>query len=191
MASILLLDNYDSFTFNLLHYVEEYGHHQIEVFRNDQIEIAEVNRFEGIILSPGPGLPHENGNMMEIIERYHKTKRIFGVCLGLQAIAQSFGAKLMNLSTVFHGVSSKMHLNLPVHYIFKGIPSTFEAGRYHSWVVSSNDLPSCLRIEAFDDNGLIMALSHKTFDVCGVQFHPESILTPDGKKIVFNWLSRF
>lgn len=191
MASILLLDNYDSFTFNLLHYVEEFGDHQIEVFRNDQIEVNGVNRFDGIILSPGPGIPSEAGNMLAIIKSYYSTKRIFGVCLGEQAIAESFGGTLINLETVFHGVSSNIIVNNPPHYLFDGIPEMFEAGRYHSWVVNPNKLPNCLRVEATDRNGQIMAISHKDFDVCGVQFHPESILTPVGKQIIFNWLKRF
>lgn len=191
MASILLLDNYDSFTFNLLHYVEDFGRHSIEVFRNDQIEIEKVERFDGIILSPGPGIPSEAGNLLPIIERYSKTKRIFGVCLGQQAIAESFGGALINIDTVYHGVASKMILKQPIHYIFEGIPETFEAGRYHSWVVNPDGLPNCLRIDAVDENGQIMALSHTEYDVCGVQFHPESILTPNGKQIIFNWLKRF
>lgn len=191
MALILLLDNYDSFTFNLLHYVEDFGRHSIEVFRNDQIEIEKVERFDGIILSPGPGIPSEAGNLLPIIERYSKTKRIFGVCLGQQAIAESFGGALINIDTVYHGVASKMILKQPIHYIFEGIPETFEAGRYHSWVVNPDGLPNCLRIDAVDENGQIMALSHTEYDVCGVQFHPESILTPNGKQIIFNWLKRF
>ncbi|MGE0079393.1 MAG: aminodeoxychorismate/anthranilate synthase component II [Bacteroidales bacterium] len=191
MASILLLDNYDSFTFNLLHYVEDSGQHSIEVFRNDQIEVDMVERFDGIILSPGPGIPSEAGNLLPIIERYSKTKRIFGVCLGQQAIAESFGGALINIDTVYHGVASKMILKQPIHYIFEGIPETFEAGRYHSWVVNPDGLPSCLRVDAIDENGQIMALSHTEYDVCGVQFHPESILTPNGKQIIFNWLKRF
>ncbi len=191
MASILLLDNYDSFTFNLLHYVEDFGQHSIEVFRNDQIEIDMVERFDGIILSPGPGIPSEAGNLLPIIEQYSKTKRIFGVCLGQQAIAESFGGALVNIDTVYHGVASKMILQQPIHYIFEGIPETFEAGRYHSWVVNPDGLPNCLRVDAIDENGQIMALSHTEYDVCGVQFHPESILTPNGKQIIFNWLKRF
>lgn len=191
MASILLLDNYDSFTFNLLHYVEEFGEHQIEVFRNDKIEVNEVNRFDGIILSPGPGIPSEAGNMLSIIKSYFSTKRIFGVCLGEQAIAESFGGTLINLETVYHGVSSSIIVNNLPHYLFDGIPKIFEAGRYHSWVVNPDKLPKCLRVEATDRNGQIMAISHKDFDVCGVQFHPESILTPVGKQIIFNWLKRF
>lgn len=191
MASILLLDNYDSFTYNLLHYVEEFGEHQIEVFRNDKIEVNEVNRFDGIILSPGPGIPSEAGNMLSIIKSYYSTKRIFGVCLGEQAIAESFGGTLINLETVYHGVSSSIIVNNLPHYLFDGIPKIFEAGRYHSWVINPDKLPKCLRVEATDRNGQIMAISHKDFDVCGVQFHPESILTPVGKQIIFNWLKRF
>lgn len=191
MASILLLDNYDSFTFNLLHYVEEFGKHHVEVFRNDQIRVDEANRFDGIILSPGPGIPSEAGNLLPIISEYYKTKRIFGVCLGLQAIAESFGGTLVNISKVYHGVATSMIIRPPIHYIFEGVNRAFEAGRYHSWVVNPNGLPQCLKVDAADGNGQIMALSHRTFDVCGVQFHPESILTPAGKTIMFNWLKKF
>ncbi|MGD9976546.1 MAG: aminodeoxychorismate/anthranilate synthase component II [Bacteroidales bacterium] len=191
MASILLLDNYDSFTFNLLHYVEEFGKHHVEVFRNDQIRVDEANRFDGIILSPGPGIPSEAGNLLPIISEYYKTKRIFGVCLGLQAIAESFGGTLVNISKVYHGVATSMIIRPPIHYIFEGVNRTFEAGRYHSWVVNPDGLPQCLKVDATDGNGQIMALSHREFDVCGVQFHPESILTPAGKTIMFNWLKKF
>ncbi len=191
MASILILDNYDSFTYNLVHYVQDFGKHHIEIFRNDEIEVDEVDRFDGIILSPGPGLPKEAHNLIPIIKRYYSTKRIFGVCLGQQAIAEAFGGKLLNISKVHHGVATRMLVQPPFHYIFEGIPIVFEAGRYHSWVVDSEGFPSCLRIDAIDEECLIMALSHREFDVCGVQFHPESILTPHGKKMIFNWLNKF
>jgi anthranilate synthase component 2 len=190
MASLLILDNYDSFTYNLVHYVQDFGVHRLEVFRNNEISVEEVNRFDGIILSPGPGIPSEAGNLLPIIKRYSPCKKIFGVCLGQQAIAEAFGGKLLNISRVYHGVATTMLLQSPPHYIFEGIPVKFEAGRYHSWVVDTDGFPPCLRIDALDENGQIMALSHREFDVCGVQFHPESILTPMGKKIIFNWLKR-
>lgn len=190
MASVLILDNYDSFTYNLVHYVQDFGVHRFEVFRNNEISVEEVKRFDGIILSPGPGIPSEAGNLLPIIRRYSPCKKIFGVCLGQQAIAEAFGGKLLNIRRVYHGVATTMRLQSPPHFIFEGIPGEFEAGRYHSWVVDTEGFPPCLRIEALDENGQIMALSHRKFDVCGVQFHPESILTPVGKNIIFNWLKR-
>jgi len=191
MARILVLDNYDSFTFNLWHYVMEFGRHKVEVYRNDQLMVEDVNKYDGIILSPGPGVPSEAGNMSAIVKTYAKSKRIFGVCLGMQAIAEAFGGKLLNTKTVYHGVATPINICSPPHYIFQGIPSPFEGGRYHSWIVDRDALPGCLKIEATDSNNQIMALSCKDYDVCGVQFHPESILTPMGKQMVFNWLGKF
>jgi anthranilate synthase component II len=191
MAKILILDNYDSFTYNLVHYVKEYGNHQVDVFRNDKISLEEVKAYDGIILSPGPGLPREAGNMMSIIDEYASCKRIFGVCLGQQAIAEAFAGSLYNLSEVYHGVAHKIDLLQPQHYIFEGMPQTIEAGRYHSWMVNREDFPSCLTVTAVDDQNRIMALAHNSYDVCAVQFHPESILTPAGKQIIFNWLKKF
>lgn len=191
MARILILDNYDSFTFNLVHYVEEFGVHQVDVFRNDQILVEDVFKYDGIVLSPGPGIPCEAGNLLPIIEEYSQTKRILGVCLGQQAIAEVFGGSLLNLSTVYHGIATKMEVAEPVHYLFNNIPKQFEAGRYHSWVVNPETLPMCLQITATDENNQIMALCHNELDVCGVQFHPESILTPNGKQMIFNWLRKF
>jgi anthranilate synthase component 2 len=191
MASILLLDNYDSFTYNLFHYVEEFGKHSVDVVRNDSIEIDEVAKYDGIILSPGPGLPKDAGLLMPIIKEYYQTKRIFGVCLGLQAIAESFGAALLNLETVFHGVATPMRVLEPKHYLFDGVEETFLAGRYHSWVVDPASIPDCLAVNAIDEHNQIMAMAHKQYDVCGVQYHPESILTPKGKLMIFNWLERF
>lgn len=191
MAKILILDNYDSFTYNLVHYVKDYGNHQVEVYRNDKISLPEVDQYDGIILSPGPGLPNEAGNLMPIIENYYESKRIFGVCLGQQAIAEVFHGSLFNLSEVYHGVSHAITLTQPAHYIFEGLPAEIEGGRYHSWMVNKENFPSCLEINATDQQGRIMALSHRNYDVCAVQFHPESILTPKGKDIIFNWLRRF
>jgi len=191
MAKILVFDNYDSFTYNLVQYVQSMGNHQVEVFLNDEIPLDDVAVYDGIILSPGPGLPSGSGMLMPLIERYKSSKRIFGVCLGQQAIAEAFGGSLLNLSSVYHGVATPVTFSLPKHYLFEGLPDTIEAGRYHSWVVEKETLPQCLNIEALDNNGQIMALSHKEFDICGVQFHPESVLTPLGINIISNWLKMF
>lgn len=191
MSRILIIDNYDSFTYNLVHYVNEYSPHKTDVYRNDKISPEEITRYDGLILSPGPGIPSEAGRLLEIIDKFKETKRIFGVCLGLQAIAEVFGGTLLNTDKVYHGVATNINLIQPKHYIFDGIPDCFQGGRYHSWVVRNDTAPSCLKTDALDDQGYIMAMSHKEFDICGVQFHPESILTPVGKEIVFNWLRKF
>jgi anthranilate synthase component II len=191
MARILIIDNYDSFTYNLVHYVNEYNQHQTDVYRNDQIDLADIDKYDGILLSPGPGIPSEAGRLLEIIDLYKESKRIFGVCLGLQAIAEVFGGSLLNTKKVYHGVATNINLQKPGHYLFDGLPDSFQGGRYHSWVVKKETVPSCLRIDALDDEQYIMAMSHNELDVCGVQFHPESILTPLGKEIVFNWLKVF
>lgn len=191
MSKILILDNYDSFTYNLVHYVKDYGTHEVDVFRNDKISLEDVDVYDGIILSPGPGIPSEAGNLMAIIKEYASRKRIFGVCLGLQAIGEVFGGDLYNLDEVYHGVSHKINLVKPHHYIFDGLPEQIEGGRYHSWMIRREGLPDELTIHATDDQNRVMALSHKTYDVCAVQFHPESILTPMGKVIIFNWLRKF
>ncbi|TVR72961.1 MAG: aminodeoxychorismate/anthranilate synthase component II [Marinilabiliales bacterium] len=191
MARILIVDNYDSFTYNLVHYVNEYPGHTTEVLRNDKIDLASVEQYDGILLSPGPGIPSESGDLLRIIDMYKEKKRIFGVCLGLQAIAEVFGGSLLNTDKVYHGVATTITLLEPVHYLFRGLPGRFQGGRYHSWVVRRDKVPQTLRIDAVDDEQYIMAMSHRELDVCGVQFHPESILTPDGKKIVFNWLRGF
>jgi anthranilate synthase component 2 len=190
MYKILILDNYDSFTYNLFHYVEEFEGIEVDVFRNDEIRIEDVEKYDGIILSPGPGLPNESGLLIPIIERYKESKRILGICLGQQAIGEVFGGELENLEKVYHGVASTIKIEEPKHYLFEGLPNKIDVGRYHSWVVSNINFPSCLKIDAVDSNGKIMALSHKQFDICAVQFHPESILTPQGKQIIYNWLSR-
>jgi anthranilate synthase component II len=190
MPKILILDNYDSFTYNLFHYVEEYEGIEVEVIRNDEIILEDVEKYDGIILSPGPGLPNESGLLIPIIQKYKDSKRILGVCLGQQAIGEVFGGKLENLDKVYHGVASEISIAEPQHYLFEGLPNKIEVGRYHSWVVSNRNFPSCLRIDAVDSNGKIMALSHKQFDICAVQFHPESILTPQGKHIIYNWLNK-
>lgn len=185
---ILLLDNYDSFTYNLLHYIEDLSGRQVVVRRNDEIKLEEVDFFYDIVLSPGPGIPAESGILVPLIRKYAATKRIFGVCLGMQAIAEAFGGNLVQLKTVMHGISRPVILTQPTDRLFHGIPQTFMAGRYHSWVVDRFTLPGCMQIIAQDEHGQIMALKHKTCNLKGVQFHPESILTEYGRKIIENWL---
>jgi anthranilate synthase component 2 len=185
---ILLLDNYDSFTYNLAHYLRELTGEQIPVIRNDQITIDEVDAYDAIVLSPGPGLPKDAGIMPELIIRYSPTKKILGVCLGMQAIGEAFGGTLLNLPSVFHGVATTIDIIKPDEVLFKGLPGKIDVGRYHSWVVDETKLPPDLEITATDATGRIMALRHKKFDVRGVQFHPESVLTPHGKTMISNWL---
>lgn len=184
---IVIIDNYDSFTYNLSHLLKELGA-EVTVVRNDQFELPFLEQFDKIVLSPGPGIPSEAGLLLKVIETYAGKKPIIGVCLGHQAIGESFGGKLTNLSDVFHGVQSPAHIkgNDP---IFKGLPETIQVGRYHSWVVDTEGLPDCIEVTAVSDEGQIMALRHKTLDVRGIQFHPESVLTPDGKAIFANWLA--
>lgn len=186
---ILVFDNYDSFTYNLVHLVEKILHQKVDVFRNDEIALEKVKAYDKIILSPGPGIPSEAGRLLPLIKEYAASKSILGVCLGHQAIGEAFGAALTNLSTVYHGVATEIEL-LHNEKIFKGLDKKLEVGRYHSWVVSEEGFPGELEITARDKNNYIMALQHKTYDVQGVQFHPESVLTPLGEKIVNNWLSQ-
>jgi anthranilate synthase component 2 len=185
---ILIFDNYDSFTYNLVHLVEKILHLKVEVFRNDQISLEDINDYDKIILSPGPGIPNEAGLLLPLIKEYASTKSILGVCLGHQAIAETFGGTLLNLSTVYHGVATDCELTNRDSQLFKGLPGNITIGRYHSWIVSDTNFPNELEVTARDENNYIMALQHKSFDVQGVQFHPESILTPDGEKIMKNWL---
>jgi len=187
---ILVFDNYDSFTYNLVHLVEKITGENVRVFRNDQITLDQVGTFDKIILSPGPGIPEEAGLLLPLIKKYADSKSILGVCLGHQAIAEAFGGSLTNLSTVYHGVATPIKILNRGSEILKGLPETILAGRYHSWIVNEQDFPAELEITAKDENGYIMALQHKTLDVQGVQFHPESVLTPDGEKILRNWLKK-
>src|SRR5690554_3874203 len=187
MKKILIFDNYDSFTYNLLHTVQSLGHTDVDVIRNDRMTLEEVERYDKIILSPGPGLPEEAGLLLPLIERYAATKCILGVCLGHQAIGQLFGAKLENIPHVFHGVQTPAQI-VAEDYLVAGLPEEMEVGRYHSWIVSSENFPSELQITALDKEGTIMALRHRTLDLHGVQFHPESILTPEGTAIIRNFL---
>jgi len=190
---ILIFDNYDSFTYNLVHVVEKIIHAKVDVFRNDKIFLEEINEYDKIILSPGPGLPCESGLLLPLIKEYASSKSILGVCLGQQAIGEVFGGKLLNLKEVYHGVATKIKVNeqrtMLENDIFKSLPDELEVGRYHSWIVDEQDFPKDLEITAEDENGYIMGLRHKTFDVQGVQFHPESVLTPDGEKMMRNWLN--
>ncbi len=186
---ILVFDNYDSFTYNLVHLVEKITHDKVDVFRNDEISLEAVSGYDKIILSPGPGLPVEAGLLLPLIKAYAPSKSILGVCLGHQAIGEVFGGSLVNLSSVFHGVATPIKIVKPESEILKGMGDTIEVGRYHSWIVNDKDLPAELEVTAVDENGFIMAMQHKTYDVQGVQFHPESILTPGGEHIMRNWLS--
>ena len=186
---ILVFDNYDSFTYNLVHLVEKILHIKVDVFRNDEISLDQVEAYDKIILSPGPGVPTEAGLLLPLIKRYAATKSILGVCLGHQAIGEAFGGKLINLDTVFHGVATPIKIIKPTA-IFNGLEVEVEVGRYHSWIVDDKNLPSELEVTAIDDNGYIMAMQHKSYDVQGVQFHPESILTPSGEIIIRNWLGK-
>ena len=189
MKKILVFDNYDSFTYNLVHAVRKLGFTDIEVHRNDVLPLEEVKRFDKIILSPGPGIPSEAGLLLPLIKEYASTKSILGVCLGHQAITEAFGGKLINLKNVLHGVATPINILKPNELLFKGMPQSIEVGRYHSWVSDRSSLPECLDITAEDAEGQIMAVTHKQFDVRGVQFHPESVLTPMGERLLDNWLN--
>lgn len=184
---LLILDNYDSFTYNLAHLVEKVSNIPFEVIKNDKITVKEVDRFSKILLSPGPGLPKNAGIMPELIKHYHTNKAIFGVCLGLQAIGEYFNSPLKNLDTVFHGLATPINI-ISKDKIFENCPNRFNAGRYHSWVIDPEKISGDLIITAKDDQGNVMAASHKTFNVKGVQFHPESILSEYGETIIKNWL---
>ena len=186
-VKILLFDNYDSFTYNLVHVIKSLGYEDVDVYRNDKIELSQIDQYDKIILSPGPGIPYEAGLMMQLIEQYADKKSILGVCLGHQAIGEAFGGTLENIPTVFHGVQTAINI-VSEDYIFAGLPKQIQAGRYHSWIVSNKNLPADIEVTASDDQGDIMALKHKKFDLHGVQFHPESILTPDGKRIIQNFI---
>ena len=207
---ILVFDNYDSFTYNLVHLVEKITHEKVDVYRNDQLPLEKVKEYDKIILSPGPGIPEEAGLLLPLIKEYASSKSILGVCLGHQAIGEAFGGKLVNLSTVYHGVATKIEIvnRVPIDFgtsvvskvpdsrltthdsgdIFEGLPNEIEVGRYHSWIISDENFPVELEVTARDENNYIMALQHRKYDVQGVQFHPESVLTPDGEKILRNWL---
>jgi anthranilate synthase component II len=191
---ILIFDNYDSFTYNLVHLVEKITHTKADVYRNDQIALEKAGEYDRIILSPGPGIPEEAGLLLPLIKKYAATKSVLGVCLGHQAIAEAFGGKLINLSTVYHGMVTAIKIQEPKNKkpngVLNNLPWEIEVGRYHSWIVSDENFPEELEVTARDANNYIMALQHKKYDVQGVQFHPESVLTVDGEKILRNWLNK-
>lgn len=185
--SVLVIDNYDSFVYNLVHYLEEMDC-VVTVRRNNEIDLNDIAKYDKILLSPGPGIPNEAGLLKAIVEMYSPTKSILGVCLGQQAIGEVFGGKLINLDTVYHGIATKIKLFVNDEPLFHGLENEFEVGRYHSWVVDRN-LPDCLEATSYDENGQVMSLRHRDYDVRGVQFHPESVLTPDGKAMIRNWVT--
>ena len=186
-TKVLVFDNYDSFTYNLVQIIERILNQKVDVIRNDQITLEEIEKYDKIILSPGPGIPEEAGILLDLIKKYASTKSIFGVCLGQQAIAEAFGGSLINLSEIYHGVATEA-IQINEHKLFKDLPQTLEVGRYHSWAVNPENFPEELEITSTDSKGMIMSLKHKTYDVHGVQYHPESILTPDGEQIIKNFL---
>lgn len=185
---VVLIDNYDSFTYNLYHLLRELNV-EVTVYRNDQFELQDLKPFDKIMLSPGPGIPSEAGLLMQVIKEYAGKKPILGICLGEQAIGESFGGTLVNLSDVFHGVQTPAHI-VSDDYIFEGLSKDILVGRYHSWVVDADSMPACLEITATSDEGQVMALRHKDLDIRGIQFHPESVLTPEGKTMIKNWVER-
>ena len=197
MSKILILDNYDSFTYNLVQMVENITKEKVAVFRNDEISLDQVDEFDKIILSPGPGIPNEAGILLPLIKQYAASKSILGVCLGHQAIGEAFGGRLTNLTRVFHGVATKIKLKNDLEKSafnndwFKGLDSEIEVGRYHSWVIDRDGFPKELEVTSWDENGMIMSLKHHVYDVQGVQFHPESLLTPLGKTMIENLLNLF
>ena len=185
---ILVLDNYDSFVYNLVYILKEMGH-EVDVFRNDKISLDEVEKYDKILLSPGPGIPEEAGIMLDLIKRYAPTKSILGVCLGHQAIGEAFGSKLHNMGDVLHGVTTKCLVKDSQEKLFQDIPASFDVCRYHSWTVVPETMPAELKVTAVDENGYVMAEAHTKYDVRGVQFHPEAYLTEHGKKMIANWLN--
>lgn len=190
MKKILVIDNYDSFSYNLVHVVNQVTNlNNVNIFRNDQISLDDINDYHKIILSPGPGIPDEANILKPLIKKYYATKSILGVCLGQQAISEVFGASLTNTKKVYHGVSSFIKIIDSEEIIFKGLPKKIKVGRYHSWIVNEKNFPINLKITSLGPQGEIMSLRHRKYDVCGVQFHPESILTPNGQKIIHNWLN--
>ncbi len=184
---IVIIDNYDSFTYNLSHLIKELGA-EVTVYRNDQFEMQQLEEFDKIVLSPGPGIPSEAGFLLDVIKTYAGKKPILGVCLGHQAIGESFGGNLTNLSEVYHGVATPSTITVK-DYIFEGLPDKIEIGRYHSWVVDNEGFPECLEVTSVSDEGYVMSLRHKEYDIRGIQYHPESVLTKDGKTILKNWLN--
>ncbi len=186
---ILVIDNYDSFTYNLVHAIKKITGQQVDVYRNDEISLEEIEKYDKIVLSPGPGIPEEAGLLLDIIKEYAPKKSMLGVCLGHQAIGEAFGGELLNMNRVLHGIATPIRLTENKSVLFNELPETFDVGRYHSWIVKSDNLPKCFEVTSYDADGLIMSIRHKEFDVQGVQFHPESVLTPMGEKMIENWLN--
>ena len=186
---ILVLDNYDSFTYNLVQYIQELLHTKVDVFRNDEISLESVDAYDVVVLSPGPGIPSEAGIMPALIARYASEKILLGVCLGHQAIGEAFGGTLQNLESVYHGIATPVRRVAADPILLEGIPEVFQAGRYHSWVVQKESVPDCLLVTAVDETGEIMAFRHQTYQVFGLQFHPESVMTPEGKQMIANFLT--
>jgi len=187
---IAVIDNYDSFTYNLVHAIKKISGMPVDVFRNDQIALEDLDQYDKIVLSPGPGIPIEAGLLLDIIRRYASSKSVLGVCLGHQAIGEAFGGSLTNMNRVLHGIATPVTITENKTDLYSGLPETFQAGRYHSWIVNESDLPECLKVTAYDDKGMIMSMKHTEYDVEGVQFHPESVLTPLGELMIANWLKR-
>lgn len=187
---IVVIDNYDSFTYNLVHAIKKISGLPVDVFRNDEIDLEDLDQYDKIVLSPGPGLPVEAGLLLDIIRRYASTKSVLGVCLGHQAIGEAFGGSLTNMNRVLHGIATSVTTTENKTDLYNGLSDTFQAGRYHSWIVNEADLPTCLKVTAYDDKGMIMSMKHTEYDVEGVQFHPESVLTPLGELMIANWLKR-
>lgn len=186
---ILVIDNYDSFTYNLVHAIKKISGLPVDVFRNDEISLEEIEKYDKIVLSPGPGIPEEAGLLLDIIKTFAAKKSMLGVCLGHQAIGEAFGGKLHNMNRVIHGMATPVKLTENKSVLFTNLPEAFDVGRYHSWIVKKEELPACFEITSYDDEGRIMSMKHKEFNVEGVQFHPESVLTPLGEKMIENWLN--
>jgi anthranilate synthase component 2 len=188
MKKIIVIDNYDSFTYNLVHLIEKQTGDYPDVYRNDEIPVSEIEKYSKILISPGPGIPSESGICIEAIQKYGSRKSILGICLGHQAVCEAFGGKILNLSTVYHGIASPVKIKDSHDPLFRNIPPIIMAGRYHSWVISKKHLPACFKITCEDENGIIMGISHESYDVKGLQFHPESVLTEHGYEIIKNWI---
>ncbi len=187
--AIVVIDNYDSFTYNLVHAIKKISGLSVDVFRNDEIALDDLEKYDKIVLSPGPGIPEEAGLLLDIIRRFAPTKSMLGVCLGHQAIGEAFGGSLTNMNRVLHGIATPVTKTEIPTRLFEGLPETFAVGRYHSWIVNKEGLPDCLQVTSYDDKGMIMSMKHTTFDVEAVQFHPESVLTPLGEQMIANWLA--
>lgn len=186
---IVVIDNYDSFTYNLVHAIKKISGLPVDVFRNDEISLKDLEKYDKIVLSPGPGIPEEAGLLLDIIKEFAPKKSMLGVCLGHQAIGEAFGGELHNMKRVLHGIATPVELTEIKSAIFEGLPKTLEVGRYHSWIVKTEKLPDCFEVTSYDKEGFIMSMKHKEYDVQGVQFHPESVLTPLGEKMIENWLN--